>query len=784
MKWVPDTRKTAAFLIGVLLVFTLGYATLHPSFLLLADWLCPVVGEPLLTVLTIVYLLFGDPLQFTALVALWAGVALLCGLIIRRRVEAVTTMMLMFLLFLPALAVSAYGAFERLSETGFLMGGGNPLEALPPLPSGLTIATLFEAPIIGEVLNAAIDLLTGGPPEGFGFGVLMPLLTPLLIDFAMKPVIITVAALVGVEVGRRLESAFRPYSESLRVRLGGVPRFEPYDLTMMQRRIILPMTMCLLLATTLVAVPPRAVSSEEGFYSENLLGLVDEEGRGVVAYMFVDSEMSIGEVYANDLAAEGLVASLIVSHEGMTELLPDLVNITEGLDIQSLVNMAPPTFMVSVYLGVPLEEAEKRADTISSAFSSSFGVGLKKLVAFEPPSSQAEGPQMPPLALVVYQSSVDLEGLIDEHVQQFSAHGGLAEIIERAHTSGRLIPGATQWSADGSAFVTGFVNLQPILEYLPTDEGIQFPGGETDVTGMFEELLSLFEGAIGFSGGVFVWEHGVRVTDDGYGFNLMELLGAEEGLGFDEESDFSIVVVAGMNQTTVEGNLSMQNVKIVTSLSLDDPAIGEIFAPLSQMGVLTQVPPGGEVPASDLQMSVSGVKMPLIAEVIKDASPIVVKPNGRIQVTVTVRNDDMNPMMGVSLDDRSTIAGYPFSARLVSGSTSESWGEIGPGASRTLTYTIQLEEAGVYCLKPVRVVYAHSGEEYSESSDRLEVRVARPDPASFTVSSMSTSWKTLASLIDIPTSGNGAMFLMGSTLLILAILAVLEYRNYRKWISG
>ncbi len=183
------------------------------------------------------------------------------------------------------------------------MGGGNQLEALPPLPSRLSIATLFEAPLIGDVLYAAIDLLMGGPPEGFGLSVLMPLLTPLLIDFAMKPVIITIAALVGVEVGKRLERAFRPYLESLRLRLGGVPRFESYNLTT-QRRINLSMTIYLLLATMLVVAPPHAGSSEEGFYSENLLGLVDGEGRGIVVYMFVDSEISIGEVYANDPAAE------------------------------------------------------------------------------------------------------------------------------------------------------------------------------------------------------------------------------------------------------------------------------------------------------------------------------------------------------------------------------------------------------------------------------------------------------------------------------------------------
>lgn len=776
-------RKTAAFFLGMFLAFMLGYATLHPSLLVLTDWLGPIMGKPLLTALTVVYLLFGDPLQFPALAALWTGIALLGGMIIRRRVGAVLTIVLVFLLFLPALAVSVYGVFERLSETGVLTAGGNPLEALPPLPSGLTIATLFEAPIIGKALDFAIDLLTEGPPEGIGINVVMPILSPFIIDFAMKPVIIAIAALIGVEVGKRVEPAFMPYLESLRTKLGGEPRYMPTNKTRIKRWIKLQMTICLLLATALTAFPPQVGSSEEGFYSESLIGLVDTEGRGYMAYLFVDSEMSIGGVESNDPAAEGLVASLIVSHEGITELLPDLINATEGLDIQSLVTMVPPTFMVTVYLGVPIEEAEKRADAISSAFSSSFGVTLKKLTAFEPPSFGDEGSQMPPLAFVLYQSSAEFESMADEHIQQFTAHGGLADIIEEAYSNERLTPESTQRSADGSAFVTGFFNLQPILGYLPADEGLPFLDGDANVTGVLEELSSLFEGPVGFSAGVSFWEHGVRVTDDGYGFNLMELLGVEETLSLAEESDLSLVVVAELNMTGDYENFTEQNVKIFTSISLDDLGIGDSLAPLYQMGVLTQVPVGSEVQASGLQLSISGVSMPLIVQVTKEASPLVVKQNGRIQVTVTVHNEDMNPMGDVRLSDDFTITGYPFSAELVSGSTSDYWGEIGPGDSKTLTYTIQLGEAGVYSLDHARVVYTYLGEEYSESSGRLEVRVARPNSASFTMLSLSASWKMFASLLDIPTGGKGSMIMTGSTLLVLAVLAILEYRNFRKWIS-
>jgi len=751
---------------------------------MLNDWLGPIIGKPLLTALTLVYLLFGDPIQFPVIAAVWAGVALLGGLIIRKRVGAIITMIIVFLLFLPVLAVSIYGVFDKLSETGILTTGRNPLEVLPPLPSGFTIATLFEAPIIGKVLEAAIDLLTGGPPESLGLNIVMPLLTPFIIDFAMKPVIINITALVGVEVGKRVEPAFMPYSESLRTKLGGEPRFMPTYMTRIKSPIKLQMTKCLLLATALTISLPQANSSDGDFYLESLIGLVDTEGRGYMAYLFVDSEMSIGGVETNDPATEGLVASLIVSHEGITELLPDLINVTEGLEIQNLAAMAPPTFMVAIYLDVSIKEAEQRADSISSAFSSTFGVNLKKLTAFEPPSFGDEGPQLPPLTFILYQSSAEFDNMANEHIQQFTAHGGLADIIEEAYTSGLLTPETTERSADGSAFVNGFFNPQTILEYLPVDEGFPFLGEDSNFTDMLQELSSLFEGSVGFSAGVSFWEHGVKVTDDGYGFNLMELLGVEESLVFDEESAFSIVVTAGLDLTGDYENFTAQNVKIFTSTSLDDLGIGEDLTQLSQIGILTQVPAGSEVQASGLQLSISGVSMPLIVQVTKESSPFVVKPNGRIQVTVTVHNEDRNPMGDVRLADDSTITGYPFSAEIVSGYASDYWSEIGPGDSRTLTYTIQLGEAGVYCLDTAKVFYTHSGEEYSESSGKLEVRVTRPDPASFTVSSLATSWKTFASLLDIPTGGKGSIIMMGLILLVLAVLSILEYRNFRKWIIG
>jgi len=137
-------------------------------------------------------------------------------------------------------------------------------------------------------------------------------------------------------------------------------------------------------------------------------------------------------------------------------------------------------------------------------------------------------------------------------------------------------------------------------------------------------------------------------------------------------------------------------------------------------------------------------------------------------------------MSDVQLSDVSTLEDYPNSVSLESGSTSEFWEEIGPGESRALTYTIKLGESGVYSLMPAEVSYTHSENRYTESSGTVEVRVARMDPVSFMLYSTAELWSTSAELLDFPTGGKGSVILMGSTLLIFAVLFLFEYRSHRK----
>jgi len=761
-------RKTVAYFLGVLLAFTLGYVLLDPALLIIADWLGPMFGSSLLTLLATAFLLLGDPLRFAALSALWGGVAFLGGLIIRRRVGAILTMISVFLFFVPILAASIFNIVQTVSELLAAGGVQDPFTLLPPLPRGLSLATLMEAPIIGRVFEQLMGFMETGGPEG-PQEVLTELVTPLMIDFAEKIVIICFAALVGAEVGKRIEGRFAPWSEALRIKLGGKPR--PGSATVTAVSTMLTIFLLLVAAPASVSFTPGAAASDDGFFSENLLGFVDEDGGAYVVDLFLDSEMSVGGVDMGSLAGEGLLAAVFVSHDSLLDNLPE-TGMPEGFDIGSITSLMPPTALIVIYVDVPPEAAGERAEVISSAFSDAFDTSLSQLMAFSPPISNESGVELPPISIVMYQSSAELSEVADALLGQIPVErGGLAEVVEEAFENGRLIPGSTPDSADGTMFFTGFINLAMLSSYVPMEELDRFN---------VSSLLPSFDAPLGLSGGVSFWENGVQAMPDNI-FDPLHLLGVEAPVSFSSDAALSNVLIVAPNQTQEAGPEGQQVAKLTTSAPLADPQFAQM---MREQGVrLTVAPPGSTLGSSSFQIIVSA-PMPLNVQVAKQATPQVAPAGGEVQVAVTVRNDDDRPMEEVVLDDSASIQGYQMSVAIISGSTTGTWSVLRPGESRTLTYTLRLGSGGVYTLRPASVQYLHEGRTFSASSDSVEIRVPRPSAAAFVAGSVAASWAATAEALDVVTGGNGSTVLTASTLASLALLAFAEIRNFKKWLAG
>jgi hypothetical protein len=768
-------RKTAAFFLGLFLVLTLGYATLHPAYVLMSDWLGPVLGSSLLSSFTLVYLLLGDPLSFFMVAFIWGGVSILGGMIIRRRAGAVLTMLLVFVFLVPLLAANVFDMAQ--SFPGLMEGDGdeNPFEMIPPLPEGLTFTQLYNAPIIGMVLEEAIDIGSsfGGGETPDPMAIVFGMGATLAIGVAAKLLIIVVTAILGVEIGKRLEVMLAPQSESLRLSLGGKPRPGEGPPAAPVQPVAF-FVLFIIVLSSLSAVLPLGLGADDEFYSENMVGYVDDGGTAYVGDVFLDSEGSIGGMDWGGSATENLMGALILTRDGMGE------SILEGFgmeleEIGSMVNLIPETMMAAIYVDIPPEEAESLSGPISDAFSSEYGIDLDPLFTFNPPVMGDENATGPPLqiSIVLYQTDADFSEMADGIMDALSEKGGLADLISEAVSNGALIPGQGEGSADGSAFVAGFFNLDLITSRL----------GEASIPDEMKEFIPLdFEGPLTFTGSVSYWEDGIAYEEDGETLDLLGLLGIEGEVTFSAESDMSNFLVVTGDIFDPEGE--EPNMKLVTSLPLDDLMSGLFNESFIDSGIVTIIEPGGTIDPSSLELGISGLTLPLNVKITKTVSDARVKEGSRVEVTVTIKNNDDDPMMNVELDDGGTISSYSLSSRLTSGSTSGYWPRIDPGQSETISYTIELENNGVYSLSPAQMSYSHEDISFRKSSDKAEVRVALTQGTGIVFQTLGVFWGVLETALDQVTGGSGSMVLTGVVLVLGGLLAFLEFRGFRKWIQG
>lgn len=738
-------RKLLAYPLCVLLAFTLGYLLLHPTLRMIADWLSPLLGSSFLTLIVSAYLTFGDPLAYRGLLLIWVLTGILCGVIIRRRFGGVSTAVGIYSTISAFMGLSLYNIIQRARELGLMKGGGDLLTMIPPLPRGLTIAHLMEAPIIGSLIERITALMAGGMPSLESMGELLStlitsILSPILIASAENTVIVAVSALIGVEVGRLLEKALKPLSEGLRDRLRGGAAAAA-------------------LILLLTAVFPSSVIQAQGeeVYVENLIALADDVGRGYIAALFLDSELSIGDIDLKGPEAEGLLASVVITHEGFIDLLREMMRgemKLGGFTSYSLMELAPPTLLLNIYLDTPFEVAEERSSSIASALSKQLDIQLHRLLSIEREINAMEGSGK--IYLGVYTSSAGVDELADEYLSLIpSNRGGLAEAVVEAYKTGRL-----RESTDGILLYAGIINPLTFIQYLPIEQ--------LETLNLTDLILPRVERGIGVSGLVGYWKRGVHSPPDRHTLSLSDLLGVE-GISFSPDAEASNLLLLIMN-TTIGAPIYG---KLYTTLPLEKPPAGMVVETLPQ---------GASIPASALSATFEASIPPEI-RVIKTVSPTVVDQGEEVTVIVTIENLGEEAVEAVYLNDSQIVYRYPLSLE-ISGSTAEGWEGIESGGSRSITYRLTPRIGGIYTLSPAVASYRWRGETYFAVSESTEFRVRHPPPHAIVIGMLTGLWMDAARLLNTLIGGWGTEVMQLITIAVIILLAVQEFRNIRRWLRG
>ncbi|MCK4953411.1 hypothetical protein KAS14_06475, partial [Candidatus Bathyarchaeota archaeon] len=148
-------KKIIAVILCWFLALGLGFSLLPDSYNLIAGWLGPVFGTPLRILLSTVYLLFVDPIAYTTLIFIWAVVGFIGGLIIRKRIGSVLSMLPVYAGQFLIVSLSGFRIFEIIQEWEVFQQPSieNIMGFLPPIPPRVSLDSILSAPIINDFIS-------------------------------------------------------------------------------------------------------------------------------------------------------------------------------------------------------------------------------------------------------------------------------------------------------------------------------------------------------------------------------------------------------------------------------------------------------------------------------------------------------------------------------------------------------------------------------------------------------------------------------------------------------
>lgn len=672
-------RKTLAFIVGALAVLGLGPAALPPSLQAIGLWLSPVLGTELYTVFTVFHLLTGDPLRYAAVGLLWLGASFAGGLIVRRRLGAALTMLSVWLLMVPVMALSLVGL--ALNVMGLMESHqGSLLSLLPPIPPGMTVTGLLETPVVGDTISRVMagDLSIQGMEEA------MSLLEEAAYGAAastlVNPALVVLGALLGAEAGMLLERRGL-------LRLPGGPS---------AAGALKASAVALVIAGA--SIPwsgAQLIDTSDGVYVEQILGLSDAQGRALVVEAFAATgDRRPG--HAN------LVAHLIVSQRASLDSIVEAMNLSVGYDVASLVNLAPSTLLVTVYVDTPADEAAQDARLAASAAAERYGAAFRFMGVFEAPEMEFEGISLPRLMVAVSFSDIGMEEAAPLFLDGFSGRGGLAQAVSGALSSGALIPGASESSPGTTLLVSGFVNPGPILDR------VQLPSIPEEL----EEPLAVIEsGSLEVALGAHIWEDGVASNTGGFTLDLSSLLGGQT-VTLSPTADLSLVTLMTPNGTRV-GELT-PNIVVTTDQPEDSYVLSLYTHLLGGLGVIEVST--DETPGPGALIAYSSMPLAPSLEVERTLDRDALSPGDTVRVTVTATNLGSSSVENVVLRDTGLAESY--GAVTVSGETVKVVSSLAPGQSTELSYSATLRNPGTYTLRPAKVTYSSGGAAFTGVSER------------------------------------------------------------------
>jgi hypothetical protein len=723
-------RKTIAYFLSLIMLFTLGLLILHPSYRALSDWLGSLVGSHIYTMFTLIYLLLANPLRYVTVALVWVIVGLLIGVISGKRLGASITAFLVWFTMIPLLAASLAGMYFNLEARGmFSQESLQALSLIPVIPEQLTFNSLFQIPIFSDLVFQLIEIF---PTMGEGSNpqaILIELATPHLVAIASKPVLIIVSAIIGAVFSSVVFESVGKILPSRKTAMG----------------------LLIIGIISLQTVPTStAINVDDGIYTEILGGYVEEQGRVVIGELILGNQIEY--IPLDTPEAEGLVASIVFTQKIYDPSILYTLPSEEITDYLHFRNLLPSTFAVNVYLGDDVESIKNKSNQVIATVEQNLGIQFQEIATMPLPNEGGPEASFPMMTAALYYSQNTLEETTANIIQGFEDTGGFADIIGEKIETGKTL--------DIELYATGFVYIEPFKSLLPIPEVPQ---------AFIEPYNALVESRFSFIAGVQLVKDAVKPQGSGYLLDLKETLGVQSTPSYVVNSDGSFIIMARSNMTGVTDPLD-PTVHIKTSIPENSMDLMFLTFFLQGMGAIELE--GGSPSTLDTQIFIPEITLPEV-QVTKTSQT---ESNGGLEITVTVKNNGDQTIRNLELVDA-----FPEKYDiLVSGANTASWMSLSPGGTVSLSYTVNTQKPGSYSDIPALLSYEIGEIQASTTSNILQSVDKSPNPASM----LTDDYQAITTLLDTASEGTGRMLTMAIAGFVLLIATIDVFRLVRKPKTG
>lgn len=722
-------KKILGAIVQLTGLVTMGYLFLHSSLILIADWLSPILSGQVYSFFTLLYLVAADPLRYPDVLAVWAISSIITGVFIRKRVGSVLTILSTWILIVSLSAVLVIGMGMEAHENVILEENIDPFEVMPPFPDGLTVTTISEAPILGEIYQLATSLMNEQIEELEPITMLKQFAGLFTFSIISKPLIAAVFSLIGVELGKRLEHIFEPTITEKRLMLK--KRLSP------ESKIIVALFVLLSLSST----PVSAMSTN--LYTENLAAVVTEEGQAIVAGAFAGTNLDGLNLEA--FSFDGFMGCILVSHQDILDVAYTYMEIPEETDLSEMVNLFPETLVAFIYLDIDPEQAQTHSNMIALKLSTFYDMEIKKLFPFSQ-TFEEEG-FTHTLTMEIYQSPLKLDEFNTRYLNHYHESGGYIEAINMD----QLIPGKVSNSAQGSLLFTGYINPTSMRNLVPVDSSM-IPEMETEI--------------VGISGFIGYWDNSATILTDS--LSIEAVFNQKNKPSISDESDFSTITIIAPG--IIEDSKTL---KMSTSIPVPLELKQMLEEELVKMGIQAEL--GGQA-SQALQITLDGIPLPLNLMTKRD---LIIREEDKICFKITIQNQDTDVAQQVLVDDTASLSKYP---NLTSeGNTVQEYTTIAPGESIVYEYTVTVDNPGTYTMNPIKISYRNMDRIFETESASTSFNVKRPSITENLGTTINTLFDTDQKLSEhIP--DNISKGLQVSTYAIVLYTIADSIRKLRSWV--